>query len=857
MSSPSRTTASRSLLYLSLSLLAAVAGCGERDESNDVVVKQSALIPAAPLVNCGSTATGAWVGDTNFTGGSTLTRSNTIDLSGVVNPAPMAVYQSQRYGTFSYSFGGLPPGSNNWIRLHFADTHFTTVNARLFNVTINGTQVLTNFDVVATAGGGNKALTEAFTMAADASGGYLIQFKAVKDQATVSGIEMRTAVTPAYTEVACGGPAVGGYVADRGFSGGTTLTRTNTIDTTAAINPAPAAVYQSQRFGNMTYTLGFFMPGSFNKVRLHFADTHFTTTNQRLFNVTVNGAAFLTSFDVVQAAGAGNKAVVKELRVAAPQSGAYVIQFTSVKDQATISGIEIVPSGTWQTVTQAYPGPGINHMQLLMDGSILANDGSPSWSTWRRFVPDPVNGYAGGTWTNGFGPTFTAVPKSAQGRQYFANGMLSDGRYVVCGGEYVYDQAGTPVNNTCYPDGSCNYNFTTNPCGTTAPICPKHNRCEIYDPLANTWMSTPDFPGGTGSRIDDSTAAVLPNGRLLIGQKPVPGNQSMEFDSTQCPSGLSSCPGNPWVSPAPLPPNVFFAEGSMVLMQTGKVFHIARNAALYDPVAHAWSSIIPGLTNSPGVTRDPFDESAGEGGATLLLMDGRVLVTGGTSFNGLFDPDAFNPTTGTKGNYTNVASTPSARALFENDQAVLPDGNAFLGAIDLAFAGAYRFYEYSPPTSVAPLGIFSDVTSPTFSRCNLLQTPLPDGTMFVGNSCSKTVSIYRPDSAQLAGFGQPSIASLTGPVNGLYTLTGNSLNGLTNGANRDDEGENYTSFPIVALTSGNKTWYGAVAITNSRSVTPDAVSSIKFALPALLPRPLTVTVSASGLRSSNSVQLNN
>ena len=53
---------------------------------------------------------------------------------------------------------------------------FTAAGQRLFNVIINGTQVLTNFDIYATAGGRDKAIQETFTTTADANGRIAIAF---------------------------------------------------------------------------------------------------------------------------------------------------------------------------------------------------------------------------------------------------------------------------------------------------------------------------------------------------------------------------------------------------------------------------------------------------------------------------------------------------------------------------------------------------------------------------------------------------------------------------------------------------------------------------------------------------------
>jgi hypothetical protein len=155
-----------------------------------------------------------------------------------------------------------------------------------------------------------------------------------------------TATSAVVTQINCGGPLVAPFAADIDFSGGSPRTRTNTIDLNGAVNPAPVTVYQSQRFGDFTYTIGGYAPGSMNTVRLHFADTHWTTTNTRIFNVDINGVNVLQDLDIVLVAGGGNKALIKEFMKEADSSGRYVIKFSTTKDAATVSGIEVIrPAG--------------------------------------------------------------------------------------------------------------------------------------------------------------------------------------------------------------------------------------------------------------------------------------------------------------------------------------------------------------------------------------------------------------------------------------------------------------------------------------------------------------------------------
>jgi FtsP/CotA-like multicopper oxidase with cupredoxin domain/fibronectin type 3 domain-containing protein len=148
-------------------------------------------------VNAGGPAVAPFVADTDFSGGATINHANTIDLSGVTNPAPMAVYQTARVTatvgagtTFSYTIPGFVPGSSQLVRLHFAETFHTGVGQRVFNISINGTQVQANFDIFQAANAMNKAVIKEYTANADANGNYTILFTTVTDKALVSGIEV-------------------------------------------------------------------------------------------------------------------------------------------------------------------------------------------------------------------------------------------------------------------------------------------------------------------------------------------------------------------------------------------------------------------------------------------------------------------------------------------------------------------------------------------------------------------------------------------------------------------------------------------------------------------------------------------
>jgi outer membrane protein assembly factor BamB len=170
-------------------VVSALNTAGESPNSNEV----SATPASGPVIaiNAGGPAVSPFAADMDFAGGTTINHANTINLTGVTNPAPMQVYQTARIGNFTYTIPGFTAGSSHTVRLHFAETFWTAAGKRRFNVSINGTQVLTNFDIFATAGAMNKATIQQFTGNANASGQYVIQFTAVLDKSLVSGIEVQ------------------------------------------------------------------------------------------------------------------------------------------------------------------------------------------------------------------------------------------------------------------------------------------------------------------------------------------------------------------------------------------------------------------------------------------------------------------------------------------------------------------------------------------------------------------------------------------------------------------------------------------------------------------------------------------
>jgi hypothetical protein len=158
--------------------------------------------PAALQVSAGGAANGTWSADEYFSGGNTDSTSSSINTLLDSRPAPQSVYQSERWGDMTYTMPGLTPNAPYTVNLHFAEIYFDSVGAREFNVLINGTQVLTNFDIFAATGGENMAILKSFPATANSSGQIFVQFTTgAANNPKISGIE----ILPVSTLLTSGG----------------------------------------------------------------------------------------------------------------------------------------------------------------------------------------------------------------------------------------------------------------------------------------------------------------------------------------------------------------------------------------------------------------------------------------------------------------------------------------------------------------------------------------------------------------------------------------------------------------------------------------------------------------------------
>jgi hypothetical protein len=176
---------------------AAMGVGGPKNTNCNWVMQLAAFYGPLFAIDCGGGAAGVFSADNYYIGGAVFSTSSMIDTSKVTNPAPQAVYQTERHGAMSYKFGGLVAGQTYSVRLHFAEIVWTRPKERQFNVSINGKQVLTNFDIFATAGAANTAIVKTFGAIANKSGNIVISFtKGAYGLPKISGIEILLGGSP-------------------------------------------------------------------------------------------------------------------------------------------------------------------------------------------------------------------------------------------------------------------------------------------------------------------------------------------------------------------------------------------------------------------------------------------------------------------------------------------------------------------------------------------------------------------------------------------------------------------------------------------------------------------------------------
>lgn len=125
-----------------------------------------------------------YAADEFFSGGNTFTLAN----APVTGTDDVMLFRSERWGTFSYN---IPVANGEYeVVLRFAEIYWGESGRRIFNVAIEGSQRLSNFDIFAAAGK-NVAIDRTFAVTVN-DGQLNIVFSAVVDNPKVSALIVRS-----------------------------------------------------------------------------------------------------------------------------------------------------------------------------------------------------------------------------------------------------------------------------------------------------------------------------------------------------------------------------------------------------------------------------------------------------------------------------------------------------------------------------------------------------------------------------------------------------------------------------------------------------------------------------------------
>ena len=452
-------------------------------------------------------------------------------------------------------------------------------------------------------------------------------------------------------------------------------------------------------------------------------------------------------------------------------------------------------AGTWTPLTNQPPFiAGVPLLQF--DGTVMVhNVGTENW--W-QLTPDINGDYLKGNWTQ-----LASMPAGYQ-PIYFATSVLTDGRVIAEGGEYLgSDQAFTSLG-------------------------------AIYDPAADSWKNVNPPPGWVN--IGDASGMVLPDGTFMLSDALT--DESALFNATSltwAPTGAGKSDINDEESWTLLPDDTIFT------VDCGAT---RGHAEIYDPAAGTWSAA--GM--SPVALSDPQNE---EIGPSVLRYDGTVLVVGGTGANAIYDTKTKQLTAAPS--FPIVAS--GQLDVADGPGALLPNGNVLVIASPGLFQQELHAFEWDGAA-------FNEVAAPpnaanqtSFSMTMLV---LPTGQVMLTGQ-SGEIDLYTP----AAGTSENAIPTITSspklvtaddpdplipddgihadllPVETLYAgrsykLKGVQLNGLSQGAYYGDDVQTFSNYPIVRFTNQatNHVTYARSHDRSSTSIAVNLTSTTFFDVPA-------------------------
>lgn len=169
-------------------------GVAQAQDGGDVIERVNAGGPSVSASSGPDWASDS-SGSTYSSGGSTFT-TDSLTAGDITNPtdAPSEVFLTERYSDHSWSFD-VTAGTEYEVRLYFAEvyhgveTSSADTGDRVFDASVEGDQVLNDYDIVAETGGAATATVETFEVT-PSDGTLDVSFTTEVDNAKVSAIEI-------------------------------------------------------------------------------------------------------------------------------------------------------------------------------------------------------------------------------------------------------------------------------------------------------------------------------------------------------------------------------------------------------------------------------------------------------------------------------------------------------------------------------------------------------------------------------------------------------------------------------------------------------------------------------------------
>jgi hypothetical protein len=432
---------------------------------------------------------------------------------------------------------------------------------------------------------------------------------------------------------------------------------------------------------------------------------------------------------------------------------------------------------------------------LLTDGRVLYQGGGET--DWWTLTPDDKGQYVTGTWAQvgSLPPGYSPL--------YFASAVLPNGRLVITGGEYNFN------------------NFVLTDQGA------------VFDPATNAWtnLKPPSGWGYTG----DSPSVVLPNGGFLVGRK------LDEKMAVLNPKTLT------WSAVSSKGKQDFNAEEGWTLLPDGTVLtcdvKAAPNAERYSLALHRWST----LGNTPVALAGPPESGPitypggtytppGEIGPAILRPNGTVFATGATPVGAQEGHTAiYTPGPGgAAGTWAKGPDFSPGDDAGDSYAALLPSGNV------LVEGSSGTLYEFNGKA----------LTPTKFNGNGNSLLVLPTGELLIGGQ-----EVYRAFGTPLPSWA-PAITAYpkTIKTGATYKISGTQFNGLSQAEAFGDEDETTTNYPLVRITN-TASGHVAYARTHDHSTMAVATGSATvftfFDVPAALETGAsTLQVVANGIPST-------